>query len=565
MPVLPSGGVTSARLVLHAALAGVYGGIVVALFLLLLNPAAAAGDEATLAVTLLPVVIGYTLTAAIAWPLLYGGLRFFASHPLQVDRFSLRYLMGFHVANAAVILYSGWATLSRFRRVLDPVAADRFAATCLALSLAWACAALVTIVPRLRRGFWPQAAAAGLALASLLVAGRAGRPADAAPGPLPDEAPGRAPLPARRLVLLNFDGGDLETILTLQAQGKLPAFSRLIQEGAYGRLRSLVPCEAAVTRTTLVTGKLPYRHGVRNGQARRFFNLGPWIEVAPVGIGFDFLQAPFLERRALAVTDRASLALWEIVGLAGGAGEAAGWEIDPDRERASGGAASVSGPLPSWLEDFMDPEAIERNDPTARALILEIARALEADARIMKDLERLLGEGRPGVAALSFPGLDRIAHHFLRYTRPRDFGNVSEREIDLYGRALEGYYRRIDAIVAGVLDGGGDGTVVFVTSTHGMDPVSLGERLRPRSGGGAPRSGTHEKGPDGFLFARGPDTRRGHRLGKGSIADAVPTALYALGLPLARDLDGSILTGAFEDTYTFDHPVTVIGSYEAGR
>lgn len=107
--------------------------------------------------------------------------------------------------------------------------------------------------------------------------------------------------------------------------------------------------------------------------------------------------------------------------------------------------------------------------------------------------------------------------------------------------------------------------VLFVTSTHGMAPVPLGERLRPRSGGGAPRSGTHEEGPDGFLFARGPDTRHGHRLGKGSIADVVPTALYALGLPLARDLDGSILTGAFEDTYTFDHPVTVIGSYEAGR
>lgn len=545
-------------------MAGVYGGIVVALFVLLGNPTAAAGDEATLAATLLPVIIGYTLAAAIVWPLLYTGLRFFASHPLRLDGFSLRYLMGFHVVNAGVILYSGWATLSRFRRVLDPAVVDRFAATCLALSLAWAFATVVTTVPRLRHRFWAQAAAAALSLAALLVAGRSGRPPVSPPGPAA-VTPGRVPPPARRLVLLNFDGADFETVLTLQAQGKLPAFSRLSQEGAYGRLRSLVPCEAAVTRTTLITGKLPYRHGVQNGQARRLFQLGPWIEVAPVGIGFDLVQAPFLERRALAVTDRTSLALWEIAVLSGGVGDAAGWEIDPDRERDPGGAAPVSGVSPSRLEEFMDPEAIEGDDPSTRALVLELARALEADARVMKDLERLLGERRPGVAALSFPGLDRVAHHFLRYTRPMDFGNVSEREIELYGRAMEGYYRRIDGIIGAVLDSGGEGTVLFVTSSHGMDPVPLGERLWPRAGGGAPRSGTHEGGPDGFLFARGPDTRRGQRLGKGSIADAVPTALYALGLPLARDLDGSILTGAFEDAYTFDNPVTVIGSYEAGR
>jgi hypothetical protein len=554
-----------ARLVLHAALAGVYGGIVVALFLLLGNPAAAAGGEATLAATLLPVIFAYTLAAAIAWPLLYAGLRFFASHPLRLEGFSLRYLMGFHVANAGVILYSGWTTLSRFRKVLDPAAIDRLAATCLALSLAWAFAAVVTLVPRLRRGFWPQATAAALALAALLVAGRSGRPPASPPGPVAAEAPGRVAPPARRLVLLNFDGADLDTVLTLQAQGKLPAFSRLSQEGAYGRLRSLVPCEAAVTRTTLVTGKLPYRHGVQDGQARRFFNLDPWIQVAPVGIGFDFLQAPFLERRTLAVTDRTSLALWEIVALAGGAGDAAGWEIDPDEEGTPGRVAPGSGPPPAWLQDFMDPEAIDRNDPLSRALILEIARALEADARIMGDLERLLGEGRPGVAALSFPGLDRVAHHFLRYTRPGDFGNVSEREIDLYGKAMEGYYRRIDGIIGTALDAGGEGMVLFVTSSHGMDPVPLRERLWPAAGRGAPRSGTHEEGPDGFLFARGPGTRRGLMLGKGSIADAVPTALYALGLPLARDLDGSILTGAFEEAYTFENPVTVIRSYEAGR
>src|SRR5207247_9101385 len=100
----------------------------------------------------------------------------------------------------------------------------------------------------------------------------ASRPAGAPPtGPSPAEA--RPALttapPARRLVLLNFDGADLDTILTMQAQGKLPAFSRLVQEGTYGRLASILPRVASVTRATLVTGLLPYRHRARRAPSRR--------------------------------------------------------------------------------------------------------------------------------------------------------------------------------------------------------------------------------------------------------------------------------------------------------
>src|SRR6059036_2909813 len=88
--VVASGGVTPVKLAAHAALAGLYGGLLV-------------------------VVLTYTLASAFVWPLLYGALRFFASHPLRVPWFSLRYLMAFHVANGAVVLWAAWDTLSRSR------------------------------------------------------------------------------------------------------------------------------------------------------------------------------------------------------------------------------------------------------------------------------------------------------------------------------------------------------------------------------------------------------------------------------------------------------------------
>ena len=60
----------------------------------------------------------------------------------------------------------------------------------------------------------------------------------------------------------------------------------------------------------------------------------------------------------------------------------------------------------------------------------------------------------------------------------------------------------------------------------------------------------------------GPDALRAQVFGKGSIADVTPTALYALGLPVARDAHGSILAGVFSEAFTLSHPVTVIGSYD---
>ncbi|PYS95083.1 MAG: hypothetical protein DMF50_10180 [Acidobacteria bacterium] len=83
---------TPVKLAAHAALAGLYGGLLVVLLLALMNPGGWPGDGAGLA-GLLAVVLTYTLASAFVWPLLYGALRFFASHPLRVPWFSLRYLM----------------------------------------------------------------------------------------------------------------------------------------------------------------------------------------------------------------------------------------------------------------------------------------------------------------------------------------------------------------------------------------------------------------------------------------------------------------------------------------
>jgi type I phosphodiesterase/nucleotide pyrophosphatase len=579
--VLPSIAVTFPKLVVHAALSGLYGGFVVVVLLRLANPEGAAEGSWTATAAFL-VIAAYTLAAAGLWPVLYATLRFFASHRLHLAWLSPRYYNGFFAANTAVLLAAGWTILSAFRSGLAPSDSDRLTRACVYLSIGWLATTLVATLPALRRRSGVQAAAVVLSLVALVVTprsvpapgpGRAAvdRPpvtgaAEAAREPPASSAGRLSPVPAWRLLLLNFDGADLDTILTMQAEGKLPAFSRLVREGAYGRLASIGPCVAPVTRTTLVTGMLPYRHGVRSAEVRSVLGSGPRFDIVPPGIGFDLLLSPCLVRRGSVVSDRRTPTFWEIAeSESRRRGKAAGWDIDLDAASPAGPGSASGETVQRWVGEILEPEVLRQKDPGARALIREATRAAAADASVLESYERLdLGE-RGGVVALSFPGLDRVAHIFLRYARPADFGNVTARDVDLYGTVLERYYRRIDGIVATALQSGEAGALVLVSASHGIDPAPPLHRLRDEILGGEHLSGVHDDAPAGFLFAHGPDVSRGRVLGKGSIADVAPTVLYALGLPVARDSHGSILAGVFSDAYTATHPVTVIGSYDTPR
>jgi hypothetical protein len=73
-------------------------------------------------------------------------------------------------------------------------------------------------------------------------------------------------------------------------------------------------------------------------------------------------------------------------------------------------------------------------------------------------------------------------------------------------------------------------------------------------------SGTHDRAPDGFLLAYGSAVSPG-RHERGSIVDVTPTLLYFLGLPVARDMDGSARTDLFTRTFTGERPIAFIPSY----
>jgi hypothetical protein len=70
-------------------------------------------------------------------------------------------------------------------------------------------------------------------------------------------------------------------------------------------------------------------------------------------------------------------------------------------------------------------------------------------------------------------------------------------------------------------------------------------------------------GGDGILVLRGDGVRASAQHGAGRLVDVTPTLLYVLGFPIARDLDGEVLTEALETGFLARHPLSFVPSFEA--
>ena len=92
----------------------------------------------------------------------------------------------------------------------------------------------------------------------------------------------------------------------------------------------------------------------------------------------------------------------------------------------------------------------------------------------------------------------------------------------------------------------------------GEKTVPLRRFLRP-----AAISGDHEL--DGILVVHGPGVKAKHRIRDASVLDISPTVLYVLGLPVGRDMDGTVLVDAFEERVARSHPIQFIDSHDAGQ
>lgn len=417
---------------------------------------------------------------------------------------------------------------------------------------------------------------------------------------------GRAPSPLERLVeetrerrtrvkvmLVCIDGAAPDVLAEEMAAGALPAFQSLVGRGSSGILRSRPPILSPAIWTTIATGTPRGEHGITGFERPR--DGGP--------------------RRLVTSNDRKRLALWNITspfGVRNGwAGYWVTWPAEPvvgwmlsDRIARSRYAVWLDGTRTdgaTYPPGLIDEVGALRVDPASPPMD-EIRQIVELTPKESRDLlaidepifghslsvlrfayctqrsyermtlDRLDRDGQPDLLGVFLVAADPISHTFWHWYRPGDFPGVDPDEAARLGRAVPGIYRHNDRFLAQLIERVDRDTVIFVVSDHGFAPSSLLPRplrpgeiqaLRRRSKEigqvAVGQSGMHAE--KGLIVAAGGPIRSGVEI-RADILDIAPTILALLGLPVASDMPGRVLTDLIGPEFLALHPVRTVPSYE---
>jgi hypothetical protein len=397
-----------------------------------------------------------------------------------------------------------------------------------------------------------------------------------------------------RVLLVGIDGATFDVLDPLMEAGELPTFRRLIAEGSRAPLRSQDPTRSPAIWTTIATGKDRSEHGIDG-----------------------FLTAD--RQRLVTTSDRRTLALWNITshfGIENGwtgywvtwpAEAVHGWMLS-DRIAQSRFAAWNDGVRsrmasypPELFEEvaplLVQPSAPPQNELRALGALdeAEMAELMLFERPIPKHglsvlkfaycaqrsyeemaLAMLAGRGQPDLTGVFLIACDAICHTFWHFHRPEDFAGVDSRLAERRGAIVSNIYRHNDGYLARILAVVGDNTVVLVVSDHGFQSSGVApfesstERLPadmvPASAaGGALQIAIGQPGRhhlDGILIAAGGPILAGASV-EADIFDIAPTILALLGLPIAEDMPGRVLTEIIDPEFLRAHPVRCIDTYES--
>lgn len=114
----------------------------------------------------------------------------------------------------------------------------------------------------------------------------------------------------------------------------------------------------------------------------------------------------------------------------------------------------------------------------------------------------------------------------------------------------------MDSVIGRITEDAGE-YITIIASDHGMEAQPS---LLVGSYMGIP-SGNHNLKQPGILLLTGPSINTNKELQQISILDLAPTILSLAGLPVARDMDGRIISEAFDSRYRSTMKSAFIPSY----
>ena len=376
---------------------------------------------------------------------------------------------------------------------------------------------------------------------------------------------------APRVYVIGLDGATWDIIDPLIAQGKLPVFKALKEDGAWARLRTFDPTLSAVVWTSVATGKTMIKHGIVD-----------WAFVNK-----HDLQVPYSS------SEKRVPSIWEMMDEHGRRSVVLNWFVTYPPDAVSGVVVSDSFPAavlkalsgkgdPKALADTVYPPAefrklygiLSRMDAEGALKYPRLVQEMEIPDYVAEFKTRS-SEDVKHVPILSvwpsFLAYDRIQdtlvdHYleendydlFLAYYRFPDvffhFATLfldkeyhdlidafvgapvepSPKVLDEFNRKMAEVawpiLREKEALLSRIVERARkEKAYLLVVSDHGFLMSSKGYTHYGLPAGTPP--------PDGVLALIGPDVKPGLQI-EASIYDVAPTILYLKGLPVGADMDG---------------------------
>lgn len=387
-----------------------------------------------------------------------------------------------------------------------------------------------------------------------------------------------------RLLVVGLDSATLDAVLPLAGQGRLPFLDMVLRGGAYGRLETISPPHRDALWITLATGKHPAKHGVTGTRIYRSDWLAPGsaLQLLPRGIQFSewglFGERPSTPR----IYVRQASTLWEILPRLGQPSGVVGWPVaapsqDPAFALSDRFFSGEPEPGSARPDDLAERARLYRASPQDLGPRLRshlgadaprpLLEAAAADAwRQALTLALMDEHPEAGAVFVAFPGLREVSRRAFGGFAAVQFEGVHEPASTEAAERVAGYYGMLDDFLAALWareEGRGPRVLVVVSQAGAERRGAAWSWLRSDRRGSPEIGGSLAGASDGVLALYGEGIRPGALLTGARLVDLAPTVLYALGMPVARDLDGQVLTAAFDRSFLANHPLTFLPSYES--
>jgi len=362
-------------------------------------------------------------------------------------------------------------------------------------------------------------------------------------------------------------------IVTMIGEGNLPFFEQMRSRAFLARLQPFPTMSPKALWASVATGKLPFRHGVTGRFAyRTLLNgsaPGDRFLIVPSGIGFKaWGLVPPVQRISTQLPSGDSLPLWTLFERLGLHSAVIDWP-----------SSDVTGASLVVTDDFFDPQSDRRREVKPPSFVPDALRLLQQPSPLQLQRFSAAAKVRPAIAEGLSADLSSIAilracaanRNYTLTTAALGGFETAQRAIHIFandlppranvkGEVARAYAEELDRMLAGIARDFPDHLLVVVSPSGPTAPPLAATPYRLAKSWIVPQeTGTD----DGFVLIAGSGVAHAEMSEPASATDIVPTILYAAGLPVGRDMDGKVITDAFDEEMLRRNSLSVVQTYEA--